>query len=335
MKPLSWPISVVLFACTTIILIPAISRDSPRYPRDLTKADVDQWMSELSNWGRWGKDDQSGTANLITPSKRLAAAHLVTEGVSVSLSLDANTVKAVDNSSPWSHVMTATGAHPEAGQFDLDTYSVSYHGYGTTHMDALCHMFYKGQMFNGFPQTAVTEQGASKLDVTHFKNGIFTRGVLIDIPRLKGLPYLEPDVMIYPEDLDAWEKMAGVRVESGDVVFIRTGRWARRAMKGPWNVAEHSAGLYASCAKWLHERDVAMLGSDAASDAMPSRIPGVHQPIHQLVLIALGTPLFDNCDLEALSKAAIERRRYAFLLTAAPLAMPAGTGSPLNPVATF
>jgi kynurenine formamidase len=326
--------SVVLFACT-IILIPAISRDSPRYPRDLTKADVDQWMSELSNWGRWGKDDQSGTANLITPAKRLAAAHLVTEGVSVSLSLDANTVKAVDNSSPWSHVMTATGAHPEAGQFDLDTYSVSYHGYGTTHMDALCHMFYKGQMFNGFPQTAVTEQGASKLDVTHFKNGIFTRGVLIDIPRLKGLPYLEPDVMIYPEDLDAWEKMAGVRVESGDVVFIRTGRWARRAMKGPWNVAEHSAGLYASCAKWLRQRDVAMLGSDAASDAMPSRIPGVHQPIHQLILIALGTPLFDNCDLEALSKAAIERRRYAFLLTAAPLAMPGGTGSPLNPVATF
>jgi kynurenine formamidase len=335
MKPLSWPISLVLFASTTITLIPAISRDSPRYPRDLTKADVDQWMSELSNWGRWGKDDQSGTANLITPAKRLAAARLVTEGVSVSLSVDANTVKAVDNSSPWSHVMTATGAHPEAGQFDLDTYSVSYHGYGTTHMDALCHMFYKGQMFNGFPQTAVTEQGASKLDVTHFKNGIFTRGVLIDIPRLKGLPYLEPDVMIYPEDLDAWEKMAGVRVESGDVVFIRTGRWARRAMKGPWNVAEHSAGLYASCAKWLHERDVAMLGSDAASDAMPSRIPGVHQPIHQLILIALGTPLFDNCDLEALSKAAIERRRYAFLLTAAPLAMPGGTGSPLNPVATF
>jgi hypothetical protein len=80
---------------------------------------------------------------------------------------------------------------------------------------------------------------------------------------------------------------------------------------------------------------MAMLGSDAASDAMPSRIPGVHQPIHQLVLIALGTPLFDNCDLEALGKAASERRRYTFLLTAAPLAMPGGTGSPLNPIATF
>jgi kynurenine formamidase len=335
MKALNWPALIALFACTIIILSPAIPSDSPRYPQRLTKSDVDRWMSELSNWGRWGKGDQSGTTNLITPAKRQAAARLVTEGFSVSLSHDADTMKAVDNSSPWSHIMTATGEHPEAGQFDLDTYSVSYHGYGTTHMDALCHMFYKGRMFNGFPQSAITEQGAGKLDVTHYKNGIFTRAVLIDIPRLKDLPYLESDMVIYPQDLEAWEKKVGVRVESGDVVFIRTGRWARRAKKGPWNLAEHSAGLYASCAKWLHERDVAMLGSDAASDAMPSRIPGVQQPIHQLVLIALGTPLFDNCDLEALSKTASERRRYTFLLTAAPLAMPGGTGSPLNPIATF
>jgi kynurenine formamidase len=335
MKLSNWSPFIVVFASTICIFTPATPSDSPRYPRKLTKGDVDRWMSELSNWGRWGKNDQSGTINLITPAKRRTAARLVSEGFSVSLSRDADTVKAVDNSSPWSHIMTATGEHPEAGQFDLDTYSVSYHGYGTTHMDALCHMFYNGHLFNGFPQSAITEQGAGKLDVTHYKNGIFTRAVLIDIPQLKHLQYLEPDTVIYPEDLEAWEKKVGVRVESGDVVFIRTGRWARRAKKGSWDAAEHSAGLYASCAKWLHERDVAMLGSDAASDAMPSRIPGVHQPIHQLMLIALGTPLFDNCDLEALSKAASERRRYAFLLTAAPLAMPGGTGSPLNPIATF
>jgi kynurenine formamidase len=325
----------VLCASASVVVTPSVFSDSPRYPRNLTKADVDRWMSELSNWGRWGKDDQSGTANLVTQAKRLAAAHLVTEGFSVSLSRNADTAKAVDNGSPWSHVMTATGDHPVAGQFDLDTYSVSYHGYGATHMDALCHMFYNGHMFNGFPQSAITERGAGKLDVTNFKNGIFTRGVLIDIPRLKGVPYLEPDAVIYPEDLNAWEQKAGIRVESGDVIFIRTGRWARREKKGPWDVAEHSAGLYASCVKWLHERDVAILGSDAASDAMPSRIADVHQPIHQLVLIALGTPIFDNCDLEALSNAAAKRRRYTFLLTAAPLAVPGGTGSPLNPVATF
>src|SRR2546421_10889718 len=116
MKALNWPALIALFACTIIILSPAIPSDSPQYPERLTKSDVDRWMSELSNWGRWGKDDQSGTTNLITAAKRQAAARLVTEGFSVSLSHDADTMKAVDNSSPWSHIMTATGEHPEAGQ---------------------------------------------------------------------------------------------------------------------------------------------------------------------------------------------------------------------------
>jgi hypothetical protein len=115
MKALNSPASIALLACTMPMLTPAIPSNSPRYPEKVTKADVDRWMSELSYWGRWGKDDQSGTANLITPAKRRAAARLVTEGFSVSLSLDADTVKAVDNSSPWSHIMTATGEHPEAG----------------------------------------------------------------------------------------------------------------------------------------------------------------------------------------------------------------------------
>jgi kynurenine formamidase len=301
----------------------------------LTRADVDRLMKELSNWGRWGKNDQAGAVNLITAAKRKQAAALVRDGASVSLARDTEKVKAIDNSSPWVQVMTATGAKPVAGQFDLDTYTVSYHGYGHTHMDALCHMFYQGKMFNGFSQMEVTDQGAQKLAITNFKNGIFTRGILMDIPRLKGVPYLEPDYVIYPEDLDAWEKKAGVKVTSGDVVFIRTGRWARRAAKGPWDVSAQSAGLHASCARWLKQRDIAMLGSDAASDAIPSRVEGVLQPIHQLMLVAMGTPIFDNCDLEAVSEAANQRRRWEFLLTAAPVPVVNGTGSPLNPVATF
>lgn len=301
----------------------------------LNKADIDRWMTELSNWGRWGKADQVGTVNLITLDKRKAAAQLVREGFSVSLARNADKVKAVDNDSPWEHVMTATGAMPADEQFAGDTYSVSYHGYSHTHMDALCHIFYKGKMYNGFSQMEVTDKGANKLGVTNYKAGIFTRGILIDIPRLKDVPYLEPDVAIYPEDLDAWERKAGIRVGSGDVVFLRTGRWARRAAKGPWDAAAHSAGFHASCARWLHQRDVAMIGSDAASDVMPSRIEGVAQPIHQLILVALGTPIFDNCDLEALGEAAAQRHRWEFLLTAAPIPVSGGTGSPLNPIATF
>jgi kynurenine formamidase len=290
-------------------------------------------MSELSNWGRWGKTDQIGAVHLITPAKRQEAAALVKEGYSISLAHDAETEKAADNPSPFFHSMLSTGAHPE-GQYVLDEYRVSYHGYAHTHMDALCHMAWQGKMYNGFPQTDVTDQGAKELSVTGYKNGIFTRGVLIDIPRLKNVPFLEPSTAIYPEDLDAWEKKAKIKVESGDVVFIRTGRWARRASKGAWDPA-HIAGLYASCAKWLKARDVAMVGSDAATDVMPSGVPGVTQPMHQLLLVAMGTPIFDNCDLEALSDAAAKRNRWVFLLTAAPLPVPGGTGSPLNPVATF
>jgi len=304
-------------------------------PRNLTKADIDRWMKELSNWGRWGAKDQLGAMNLVTPAKRKEAAALVRDGVSVSLAHDAETQKAIDNASPFVHEMTATGLKPLEGAYCLDTYSVSYHGWAHTHMDALCHMFYKGRMFNGFLQTEVTDKGAGALAITNLKNGIFTRGILMDIPRLKGVPYLDAGQAVYPEDLEAWEKKAGVKVGSGDVVFLRTGRWARRAEKGPWNVAEKSAGLYASCARWVKQRNVAMIGSDAASDVMPSGVEGVSQPIHQLMLIALGVAIFDNCDLEALSQAAGQRQRWDFLLTAAPLAVPGGTGSPLNPVATF
>ena len=303
-------------------------------PHNVDKATVDRWMTELSNWGRWGKDDQMGALNLITPAKRKQAAALVREGVSVSLARDTEKEKAPDNSSPFEHVMRSTGANATV-QFLSDTYTVFYHGYAHTHMDSLCHMFYQGKMYNGFSPLEVTEKGAQKLAITNMKSGIFTRGILVDIPVLKGVPYLEPGVVIFPEDLEAWEKRAGLRIASGDVVFIRTGRWARRAEKGAWDVSKSSAGLHASSVKWLRGRDVAMVGSDAASDVMPSQVDGVVQPVHQLLLVAMGTPIFDNCDLEAVSKAAAQRRRWEFLITAAPLAVTGGTGSPLNPIATF
>ena len=306
----------------------------PQSKSKVTGADVERWMKELSNWGRWGKEDQLGTLNLITPEKRRAAAALVKDGVTVSLSRDAAKQKAVDNSSPFSHVMDATGTG-NPGQYAMDTLSVSYHGWAHTHMDALSHMFYQGHMYNGFSQKETTKAGAGRLGVQHVKSGIFTRAILMDIPRLKGVPYLEPGTPIYPQDLEAWEKKAGVKVSSGDVVFIRTGRWARRASKGPWDVSKTAAGLHASCAPWLKGRSPAMLGSDAASDVMPSGVDGVEQPIHQLVLIAMGTPIFDNCDLEAVAEAAEARKRWEFLITASPLAIEGGTGSPLNPIAVF
>ena len=299
-------------------------------PHAVTKADVDRWMTELSNWGRWGKDDQLGALNLITPAKRRQAAALVREGYSVSLSHDTLTEKTPENPSPYSITWT-----PRGPQFASDNINISYHGYAHTHMDSLCHMAFEHKIFNGFPDEIVPGKGCAQDAILTAKTGIVTRGVLIDIPRLKGVEYLEPGTPIYPEDLEAWEKKTGVKVAAGDVVFVRTGRWARWAAKGPWSVGRSASGLHASCARWLHDRGIAMLGSDGVSDLLPSPVEGVVQPIHQITLIALGVRLFDNADLEDLAKAAAQRKRWTFMLTAAPLVIPGGTGSPLNPIATF
>lgn len=300
---------------------------------DVTQAMVEQWMTELSNWGRWGDDDQLGALNLITPEKRKQAAALVREGISVSLSHDYLTERAADATSPLVHEMLGL-ARP--GPFVSDRYTIAYHGYAHSHMDALCHMALDGVMYNGFTRVDhVTEDGCGKLAILDVKQGIMTKGVLMDIARLKGVDYLEPGTQIYVEDLEAWERQVGVRVEPGDILLVRAGRWARRAEVGPWATGREAAGLHASVAPWLHERDVAMIGSDYTNDALPSGVDGVTQPIHQLVLVAMGVRIFDNLDLEALAAEAARQNRWEFLLTAAPLAVTGGTGSPLNPIATF
>jgi kynurenine formamidase len=301
----------------------------------VSAADIDRWMTELSNWGRWGKADQMGTVNLITAERKKRALAAVRDGVTISLARTVETAQAADNQYPFGHTMTATGAKPVLGAFSIDALSVTYHGYAHTHMDALCHMFHDGRMYNGYAQSEVTEKGAQKLAVTHYKNGIIARGVLIDLPRLKDVPYLEPGTPIYPEDIEAWERKAGIKVEAADVVFFRTGRWTRRIQRGPWDVSQQAAGLHASCAPWLRKRDVAMIGSDAGADVLPSGVPGVPMPIHRLMLVATGTPIFDNCDLEDAAELANRVGRWVFLLTAAPIPVPGGTGSPLNPLATF
>jgi hypothetical protein len=191
---------------------------------ELTEDDIDQWVTELSNWERWGEDDQLGAFNLITPEKRRQAAALVKEGISFSLARPLNKEKAIDNASPLEHVMIRNGVdHPDRSS--SDSYSIAYHG---------------------FSQTEVTREGAAKLDILTLRDGVFTRAVLIDIPKLKGVPYLEAGVPVYPEDLEAWENQTGVRVSSGDVVFVRTGRWVRRAAVGPFTSGSGMAGLHAS-----------------------------------------------------------------------------------------
>jgi len=306
-------------------------------PRAITPApghtvspeEYERWKKELSNWGRWGKDDQIGTLNLITPAKRKQAAALVKEGVSVSMSGDADTVKAVDNPNPFDLKMLTIGT---------DEIAVNYHGIAHTHLDSLAHINDKGVFYNGYKPDAasVMKQGHEKNSIHNVKNGIFTRGILIDIPRLKGVPYLEPGTPIYVEDLEAWEKKAHVKVGPGDALFVRTGVWARRKAVGPWLRGRapggKSAGLDPSVIPWLRQRDIAVLGSDHPQYVAPSYISGA---AHDFALLYLGVHVIDNCDLEALADAAAARNRWEFLFTVAPLAIVGGTGSPANPIASF
>jgi kynurenine formamidase len=290
-------------------------------------------MKDLSNWGRWGANDQLGTVNLITPAKRKEAAALVKVGIAVSLAHNVMTEKAPDNEPPFERIMVTLG--DEKSTYAIDRYSQVFHGMGITHLDAICHMFHGDKLYNGFPRQSTTQAGAGKLDVTNMKDGIFTRAILMDIPRLKGRPYLEPGEAIYPEDLEAWEQKAGVKVEPGDAVLIRTGRWTLRQKLGAPKAGAPWAGLDVTCARWLHQRDIAILGSDAASDVQPSGVEGVPMPIHQLTLIAQGTPILDNGDFDQLSQVAAQQHRWVFLLTMAPQRVPGGTGSPINPTAVF
>jgi len=298
----------------------------------LTTRQFEALLADVSNWARWGKSDQLGALNLITQDKRKAAASLVKEGVSLSLSRNVIKVQS-DDSPPFEHRMVETGANGNMSSSDV--YSVRYHGFTVTHLDALCHVFYDGKMFNGFSQHEVTEVGAGKLSVIEAKDGIFTRGVLMDFPRLVGRAYLPGTQAIYADDLERCEEKSGIHVGPGDAVFIRTGRWARRASEGPWPILKDSAGLHVSCVPWLRKRDVSILGSDLASDLMPSRVEGVLLPVHAATIVGMGAPILDNCDLERLSSVAHWLGRYEFLLTASPLAVEGGTGSPVNPVATF
>ncbi len=308
--------------------------------REATRADFDRLMKDLSNWGRWGADDQVGAVNLITPTKRKNALRAVRDGVSVSMARRAEIETALDNPRPITRVMNAPGRPatlndpPREISGVSDTITVSYHGFVHTHMDAFCHRAFKGFMYNGIPMTEVTEQACNKGSVFAWKDGIVSRGVLMDIPRLKGVEFLDPGTRIYPEDLDAWAKRANLKIEPGDIVLIRTGRWALRDAKGPYNTNQ-LAGLYITCAKWLRQHDAAILGSDAAQDVRPSGIDGITEPIHALALVAMGMPIFDNLDLEAVSKEAAKRNRWEFLVTASPMAVPGATGSALNPIATF
>ncbi len=297
----------------------------------MTADEVDRLRDKLSNWGRWGPEDQLGTLNHIRPQHRVQAALGVRSGRTVSCSRPLPTVPGPENPTPATHHML--GTHTEGG--GADWFGVAPHGYATSHLDALCHIFWDGTLYNGHDSQVVTAHGAEQLGVHHLRDGIVGRGVLLDIPPVRGVEALEPGTPITVDDLEAAEDATGVSVGGGDILLVRTGRWVWHRAHGGWDPRQRLAGLHASCLPWLYDREVAVLGSDGVSDCHPSHIDGVRLPVHTVGIVAMGLTLLDNLDLDALADACEREERNEFLLTVAPLIINGGTASPVNPIAVF
>jgi kynurenine formamidase len=306
---------------------------------EVTESEVLEMFESLSNWGRWGADDKLGTLNLITPEVTKAAAALVRHGRPVSLARTITPKYGPDNPNPPLHFMLASGeGAPDQGHgVSADWYGMACHGHSMTHLDSLGHLFWNGKMYNGRPASRVDQAtGAKDGSIEDAGGGVVTRGVLLDLPRTLGIPYLEAGHRITPRELELAEAMTGVRVSSGDAALIRTGRDVNRAQRGPHLPEQHGCpGLSASCLPWIRERGIAVLGSDVAHDAMPSLYRRVAGPIHSVGIVGMGLWLLDNAYLDALAAAAAEASQWDFLFVLGPLKLKRGTGSPVNPLAVI
>ena len=299
------------------------------------------WEQELSNWGRWGPDDQRGTLNLITAAKTKQAASLVLSGESVTLQHFVTTEPpAIDSAAfgPTDHWMSRIDPVTGEPSFALDEIQFSLHDGMLSHLDALCH--YRTEIdgeyiiFNGYPQN-LTATGCEDLAIDRMGTSYVTRGILVDMPLLRGVEWLDPSTPIYVEDLLAWEEFAGVTISSGDALFVRTGRWAMRDAEGPWQYGQAGAGLHASVLPFLRERDVAILIGDAVNDVQPSGVAGINRPIHQLTQVNLGLPIVDNGYMKDVAETAARLQRWEFMTSIQINPIKGGTASPFNALATF
>ncbi len=289
----------------------------------------------VSTWTRW---PDRGSLNYLTPDRVVAATRLVRTGVTVSLALPLDTTEGLANPQPAEHHMTQMPAD-DIGfgtvRFAKDYIGVDFHNDGHSHIDALSHVVYEDTLYGGIPAGSITEAGADAASIELIRDGLVGRGVLLDIPGLRGVDWLEPGEHVWPEDLVAAEAHQGVRAGPGDILLVRTGHSRRLADLSPWNPAHHKAGLHPTAVRFLAERQVAALGSDSNSDAVPSTTEGVGFPIHVLAVNAMGLHLMDYLALDRLTAVCTAHQRWDFLVVVAPLRITGGTGSPVNPIAIF
>jgi len=300
--------------------------------RHPTEDEVRALLRDRSNWGRWGKDDQLGAMNLVTPQKRAAAASLVHSGRTVSLSRPFPKTPAPNNPNPAQHWMRSF-TFPTGGGAVVDYYAISYHGQAATHIDALCHVWNDEGLWNGRTPDVLTGNGARWGAVDNWSNGIITRGVLLDVPKFREEPYVTFDKPVTGPELEEVARRQGVAIEPGDAIVVHSGREAYNRESGQtWGAGGQNPGLHASCLKPIRDWDVSILVWDMM-DLSPSGYE-VRWTVHG-ALPMFGVALVDNALLEPLSQACAEEGRFEFMLVLAPLVVVGGTGSPLNPIAMF
>jgi kynurenine formamidase len=314
------------------------------WPARVTLREFDEIFEAVKNWGRWGPDDELGTLNYITPETVRAAAALVRSGRRATMAIPMSAVAGPDNPSPVIHHVVQ--AHDiDIGSsgvtFATDFLGLAFHGDCHTHMDALCHIAYKGLVYNGRPAAEVmTSQRATALDVDAYHDGLVGRGVLLDVPRFRGVPWLEPGEAVTRAELEEVERAQGVRLGEGDIFVFRTGHHRRRLELGAWcndypPAGEGKAGLHVDTIAWMHERRIAAFLPDGDGETVPSNVEGVLYPIHPLQVTAMGLFASDSLQLEDVARACEAEGRFEFLVVGLPLRLPGGTGSPWNPIAIF
>jgi kynurenine formamidase len=314
-------------------------------PRVPDHDEVLGYFESLSNWGRWGPDDEAGTLNYVSDAKRLEAARLIREGRSVSCSLVLGTERQPDQilGAPQRYmIVTGESAHPadppsSAKWGPIEYFGLTFHGFTVTHIDSLCHSVWQGEMYNGQPANMVTSRSGGLVhSVLAARHGVATRGVILDIAGLFDKPWLDPGEGVFPEHLDAAVERQGVEIGEGDAVFLRTGYGRRRRELGHEDMlAVGQSGWHVASLPWVHERRVAIIGSDTSQEVVPSGYDDPVLPVHAVGIVAMGLWLVDNLDLEDAFALGESLGRSDFHLAVHPLLIEGGTGSPVNPIATF
>jgi kynurenine formamidase len=305
----------------------------------VSEAEFDELFWRCSTWGRWGDSDSRGALNYIGPEQVVRAARLVTAGVPVSCARPVVFEAAVDNPAPALRYMSALPNEEWEGGSEVtvscDFLGLECHGEVQSHIDALCHIAFRGQLYNGVPASTVSASGAARLGIEAAVHGLTARGVLLDIAALRGVRWLEGGYQISAAELEEAQRAAGVTVQEGDVLLIRTGHALRRQTEGPWDSAREKAGLHPRAMPWLADRHIAALGSDGDSDAAPSACADLVIPAHVLGITAMGLHFFDALALDDLAAECVRQGRHEFLFTAAPVHAVGQTGTAINPVAVF